>query len=44
MGRIEAGLRLPLTPLAEKFHDAVREALTEAGIALPGLRVVEKRA
>jgi 4-hydroxy-tetrahydrodipicolinate synthase len=44
MGRIEAGLRLPLTPLAEKFHEAVREALTEAGIALPGLRVVEKRA
>jgi 4-hydroxy-tetrahydrodipicolinate synthase len=44
MGRIEAGLRLPLTPLAEKFHDTVRAALAEAGIALPGLRVVEKRA
>lgn len=44
MGRIEAGQRLPLTPLAEKFHDAVRDALAEAGIALPGLRVVEKRA
>jgi 4-hydroxy-tetrahydrodipicolinate synthase len=44
MGRIEAGLRLPLTPLAEKFHEAVRGALAEAGIALPGLRVVEKRA
>jgi len=44
MGRIEPGLRLPLTPLAEKFHDAVRDALAEAGIALPGLRVVEKRA
>ncbi len=44
MGRIEAGLRLPLTPLADKFHDAVRDALAEAGIALPGLRVVEKRA
>jgi len=44
MGRIEAGLRLPLTPLADKFHEAVRGALAEAGIALPGLRVVEKRA
>jgi 4-hydroxy-tetrahydrodipicolinate synthase len=44
MGRIEAGLRLPLTPLAEKFHEALRGALAEAGVALPGLRVVEKRA
>jgi 4-hydroxy-tetrahydrodipicolinate synthase len=44
MGRIDAGLRLPMTPLAEKFHDAVREALVEGGIKLPGLRVVEKRA
>jgi 4-hydroxy-tetrahydrodipicolinate synthase len=44
MGRIDAGLRLPMTPLAEKFHDTVREALAEAGISLPGLRVVEKRA
>jgi 4-hydroxy-tetrahydrodipicolinate synthase len=44
MGRIEAGLRLPLTPLAERYHDAVRGALAEAGIVLPGLRVVEKRA
>jgi len=44
MGRMEAGLRLPLTPLSEKFHDMVREALAEAGISIPGLRVVEKRA
>ena len=44
MGRIEAGLRLPMTPLAERFHDALREALAEAGITIPGLRVVEKRA
>ena len=43
MGLIEGGLRLPLTPLAERFHETVREALAEAGIALP-LRVVEKRA
>ena len=44
MGRMEPGLRLPLTPLSERFHDAVREALAEAGITIPGLRVVEKRA
>ena len=43
MGRIEPGLRLPLVPLAEKFHDTVREALADAGIVLP-LRMVEKRA
>ena len=44
MGHIDTGLRLPLTPLAERFHETVRGALAEAGIALPGLRVVEKRA
>ena len=43
MGLIEYGLRLPLAPLSEKFHQMVREALHEAGIALPGLRVVEGR-
>jgi 4-hydroxy-tetrahydrodipicolinate synthase len=43
MGLIERGLRLPLSPLAERFHDTVREALHEAGIALPGLRVIERR-
>ena len=40
---MEYGLRLPLAPLSEKFHQAVREALHEAGIALSGLRVVEGR-
>jgi 4-hydroxy-tetrahydrodipicolinate synthase len=44
MGMIENGLRLPLSPMSEKFQEAVREALHEAGIALPGLRVVEGRA
>jgi len=44
MGLIEYGLRLPLAPLSEKFHQTVREALHEAGISLPGLRVVESRA
>ena len=43
MGMIESGLRLPMSPLSEKFHQTVREALHEAGIALPGLRVVEGR-
>jgi 4-hydroxy-tetrahydrodipicolinate synthase len=43
MGMIEHGLRLPLSPLSEKFHQAVREALHEAGIPLTGLRVVEGR-
>jgi len=44
MGHIDDGIRLPMVPLSENFHQAVREALHEAGIALPGLRVVEKRA
>src|SRR5690349_2422577 len=44
MGMIEYGLRLPLSPLADEFHETVREALHHAGIALPGLRVVEGRA
>jgi 4-hydroxy-tetrahydrodipicolinate synthase len=43
MGMIEYGLRLPLSPMAERFQQPVREALHEAGIALPGLRVVEGR-
>jgi len=34
---------MPLSPLSERCYDVVREALAEAGIALP-LRVVEKRA
>ena len=43
MGMMENGLRLPLSPLSEKFHQALREALHEAGIAPSGLRVVEGR-
>jgi 4-hydroxy-tetrahydrodipicolinate synthase len=31
MGRIDSGLRLPLTPLDARFHDTVRAALREAG-------------
>jgi len=44
MGRIEPGIRLPLVPMSEKFQQTLREALHEAGVALPGLRVVEGRA
>ena len=43
MGKIAPGLRLPMVPLTERSYDAVREAMNEAGIALP-LRMVEKRA
>ena len=32
MGRIPAGLRLPLTRLSGQYHDAVRQALSRAGI------------
>jgi len=44
MGLIENGLRLPMVPLSDKSYQAVREALHAAGIAIPGLRVVEGRA
>src|SRR5687767_503765 len=43
MGMIEYGLRLPLSPLAERFQQTLREALHEAGIAPSGLRVVQGR-
>ncbi|MEK9870523.1 MAG: 4-hydroxy-tetrahydrodipicolinate synthase [Gammaproteobacteria bacterium] len=32
MGRIEAGIRLPMTPFSEKFHGELREAMTQAGV------------
>ena len=32
MGLIPPGIRLPLTPLAEQHHDAVRQALREANV------------
>src|ERR671911_1175291 len=31
MGMMEGGLRLPLSPLSDKYHQTVREALHEAG-------------
>src|SRR5690606_12417772 len=33
MGMISTGIRLPLTPLSDKFHGQMREAMTNAGIA-----------
>ncbi len=35
MGRIDDGIRLPLTPLAESFHPRVEAALAAAGVELP---------
>lgn len=32
MGRIEPGIRLPMTPLDEKFHQPVRDALAAVGV------------
>lgn len=32
MGLIQSGIRLPLTWLADAYHDAVKEAMTQAGI------------
>ena len=34
MGMIPPGIRLPLTPLAERYHEAVRQALRQAGVSL----------
>ncbi len=33
MGLIAGGIRLPLTPFAEQFHDQMREAMKHAGIS-----------
>jgi len=32
MGMIGGGIRLPLTPLSLRFHDAVRQAMQQAGV------------
>ena len=32
LGRIQSGIRLPLTPLSAGFHDLVRDAMAQAGI------------
>lgn len=33
MGRIKAGIRLPLTPLSDAYHERLRRAMKDAGIA-----------
>jgi 4-hydroxy-tetrahydrodipicolinate synthase len=35
MGLIPAGIRLPLTPLAEQHRETVRQALRQAGVLVP---------
>jgi 4-hydroxy-tetrahydrodipicolinate synthase len=32
LGRMESGIRLPLTPLDPRYHDVVRDALRETGL------------
>lgn len=32
MGKIPAGIRLPLTPLSEQYHETLREAMRQAGV------------
>jgi len=34
LGLCKEGIRLPLTPLSEKYHGAVRQAMVEAGVLL----------
>jgi 4-hydroxy-tetrahydrodipicolinate synthase len=33
MGMVQSGIRLPLTPLSSSFHDLLRGAMEQAGIA-----------
>jgi 4-hydroxy-tetrahydrodipicolinate synthase len=35
MGMIPAGIRLPLTPLADEYHETIRQALRQAGVMQP---------
>jgi len=45
MGLIGMGIRLPLTPLSQQFHEVVREAMRQADVTpASGLRVVEGKA
>ena len=32
LGLMPSGIRLPLTPLSDQYHDAVRQAMAEAGV------------
>jgi len=45
MGLIGMGIRLPLTPLSQQFHESIREAMRQADIKpSSGLRVVDGKA
>src|SRR5437660_3617980 len=45
MGLMHMGIRLPLTPLSQQFHEIVREAMRQADVTpASGLRVVEGKA
>lgn len=37
MGKIEEGIRLPLTPMSKQFNDQVQQALVHAGVSLSGV-------
>ncbi len=41
LGLIGNGLRLPMTPLSPQFYETVREAMREADLTIPALRVVD---
>lgn len=41
LGLIGNGLRLPMTPLSSQFYETVREAMREADLTIPALRVVD---
>ena len=41
LGLIGNGLRLPMTPLSPQFYEMVREAMREADLTVPALRVVD---
>lgn len=37
MGKIEEGIRLPLTPMSKQFNDRVQQAILHAGLGLTGV-------
>jgi 4-hydroxy-tetrahydrodipicolinate synthase len=41
LGLIGNGLRLPMTPLSPQFYETVRDAMREADLTVPALRVVD---
>jgi 4-hydroxy-tetrahydrodipicolinate synthase len=41
LGLIGSGLRLPMTPLSPQFYETLRDAMREADLTVPALRVVD---